>query len=71
MVGVINAGRRMESWSAWLLMAAIGEFTRRHAGKDGRHGFAITTQVVVPRTPEEEPGQVRGHGGAAGGSLRS
>jgi Domain of unknown function (DUF222) len=40
LVGIINAGRRMESWSAWFTMAAIGEFTRRHAGKGGRHEFA-------------------------------
>ncbi len=30
----------MESWSAWFTMAATGEFTRRHAGKGGRHEFA-------------------------------
>ncbi len=40
LVGIISAARRMESWSAWLSMAAIGEFTRRHAGQGGRHEFA-------------------------------
>ena len=30
----------MESWTAWFSMAAVGEFTRRHAGKGGRHEFA-------------------------------
>ena len=40
LVGMISAGRRMESWTAWLSMAAVGEFTRRHAGQGGRHEFA-------------------------------
>ena len=40
LIGIISAGRRMESWTAWFSMAAVGEFTRRHAGKGGRHEFA-------------------------------
>jgi Domain of unknown function (DUF222) len=40
LVGVISAGRRMESWSAWFSMAATGEFSRRHEGRGGRHEFA-------------------------------
>ena len=39
-LAAISAARRIESWSAWLSMAAIGEFTRQHAEKGGRHEFA-------------------------------
>ena len=40
LIGVISGARRMASRSAWWEMAAVREFTRRHAGKGGRHEFA-------------------------------
>jgi Domain of unknown function (DUF222) len=40
LIGMISGARRMASRSAWWEMAAVREFTRRHAGQGGRHEFA-------------------------------
>src|SRR6266852_8715775 len=36
LVGIISAGRRMESRAAWTQLAAMAEFARRRAARDGK-----------------------------------
>jgi hypothetical protein len=36
LMGIISAARRIESRTAWTLMAAIAEFAARHDGSKGR-----------------------------------
>ena len=40
LMGIISAARRLESRTAWTLMAAIGEFAARHAGRSPEDEFA-------------------------------
>jgi len=40
LIGIISAARRLESRTAWTLMAAIGEFASRHPGSSPEDEFA-------------------------------
>ena len=40
LVGILSAGRRLESWAAWIQMAAMREFAARHPGSRPQDEFA-------------------------------
>ena len=40
LIGIISAARRMESRTAWTLLAALAELARRRPADDGEYGFS-------------------------------
>jgi len=46
LVGIVSAARRMESWSAWMGMAAVAEFAARRPALSGPHTGTAAQQAA-------------------------
>jgi hypothetical protein len=50
LIGVLAAARRVQSWQAWLELAATAELDARRAAPDGREGEHVTDELAAALT---------------------
>jgi hypothetical protein len=59
LMGIVSAARRIQSWAAWTELAAIAEFTARHAGSRPADEFAADELAFeLHLSPQSAAGQM-------------